>query len=189
VDTAGNGAGIVDLHNYRGHGNATHRRRLPIREDLRYIFTSEDRAPAAALRSVVRSLKRMDMRSLKKQIVAANLDLADTEAQQGGGRSRRILLQLRMKYMPIFRKVLSDRLGHRPAIGIASAHSRTPKRGGGRRRYDPIPEDIVRRATGDFKYATVAGMVSSASVPESSSLQTASLPPTSLARSCMPGKP
>ena len=38
-------------------------------------------------------------------------------------------------------------------------------------------------------YATEAGMVSSASVPDPSSLHTASLPPTSLARSCMPGKP
>src|SRR5205809_3083347 len=46
-----------------------------------------------------------------------------------------------------------------------------------------FPEDIGQRATGDFAYAMEAGMVSPASVPESSSLQTASLPPTALARS------
>src|SRR5262249_3228141 len=46
-----------------------------------------------------------------------------------------------------------------------------------------------QRATVDFAYAIAAGMVSSVSVPESSSLQTASLPPTTLARSRMPGNP
>ena len=41
----------------------------------------------------------------------------------------------------------------------------------------------------DFAYATPAGIVSSTSVLESSSLHTASLPPMSLQRSCMPGRP
>jgi Spy/CpxP family protein refolding chaperone len=98
------------------------------------------------------ALFRKDVRSLKKQIVAANLDLTDTEAQQfwpiydrytaevvkimdrkfevlkeyadnyysmtdeeadtyikGRAEVEESLLQLRLKYMPIFRKVLSGR--------------------------------------------------------------------------------
>src|SRR5215470_10303885 len=47
-----------------------------------------------------------------------------------------------------------------------------------------------RRVLGDvLAYATDPGMVTSTSVPESRSLQTASLPPTTLTRSCMPGNP
>src|SRR4029077_13179089 len=49
----------------------------------------------------------------------------------------------------------------------------------------PPPEDIDRRSADAFAYASDAGMVSSASVPASSLLETVSLPPTSLARSCM----
>src|SRR5579863_4927631 len=53
----------------------------------------------------------------------------------------------------------------------------------------PCPEAIDRGAASDFAYATDAGMVSSISVPELSLLETVSLPPTPLARSCMPAKP
>ena len=98
------------------------------------------------------ALFRKDVRSLKKQIVAANLDLTDTEAQQfwpifdrytaelrklfdrkfevlkeyaanydtitdeqadnyiqGRAAVEESILQLRLKYMPIFRKVLSGK--------------------------------------------------------------------------------
>src|ERR1700722_9505225 len=50
----------------------------------------------------------------------------------------------------------------------------------------PCPEDIDRRATCDFAYATEAGTIISISVPESSLVRIASLPPTSLERSCRP---
>ena len=53
----------------------------------------------------------------------------------------------------------------------------------------PSPENIDRNAGGNFVYAMEAGIVSSTSVPESSRLRTESLPPASLARSCMPGNP
>src|ERR1700730_4788244 len=53
----------------------------------------------------------------------------------------------------------------------------------------PLPEAIDRPALGDFAYAMEAGMVNSTSVPELSSLLRVTLPHTSLARSCMPGKP
>src|SRR6266699_960486 len=53
----------------------------------------------------------------------------------------------------------------------------------------PFLPNLERRAGGDFAYATEAGMVSSTSVPELSSLHTASFPATALARSCMPAKP
>src|SRR5262245_46079702 len=46
-----------------------------------------------------------------------------------------------------------------------------------------------RRAPGDLAYAKEAGIISSASVPESGLLQIASVPPTILARSCIPLKP
>jgi hypothetical protein len=52
-----------------------------------------------------------------------------------------------------------------------------------------FPDDIDRPATRRFQYAKEAGIVSSASVPESSLLTTVSLPLASLARSCIPGKP
>jgi hypothetical protein len=52
-----------------------------------------------------------------------------------------------------------------------------------------FPRDLGLVATGDSAYARVAGMVSSTSVPELRLLRTASLPPTSLARSSMPGRP
>ena len=98
------------------------------------------------------SLFRKDVRSLRKQIIAANLDLTDTEAQQfwpifdrytaemrklfdrkfevlkdyaanydtitdeqadtyiqGRAAVEESILQLRLKYMPIFRKVLSGK--------------------------------------------------------------------------------
>jgi len=98
------------------------------------------------------ALFRKDVRSLKKQIIAANLDLTDTEAQQfwpiydrytaemrklfdrkfevlkeyaanydtitdeqadtyiqGRAAVEESILQLRLKYMPIFRKVLSGK--------------------------------------------------------------------------------
>src|SRR5271165_3277149 len=41
----------------------------------------------------------------------------------------------------------------------------------------------------DFTYALAPGILSSISVPPSSSVQIASLPPTSFARSLIPGKP
>ena len=98
-------------------------------------------------------LFRKDVRSLKKQIIAANMDLTDTEAQQfwpiydrytaelsaiydtkyalineyaqnyttltnqqaehylsGRAAAEEAIMQLRLKYIPIFRKVLSGRL-------------------------------------------------------------------------------
>jgi hypothetical protein len=101
-------------------------------------------------------LFRKDVRSLKKQIIAANLDLTDTEAQQfwpiydrytaemvkimdkkfdllkeyamnytsitdeqadtyikGRAAVEESILQLRLKYMPIFRKVLSGKTAAR----------------------------------------------------------------------------
>src|SRR5262249_25668582 len=53
---------------------------------------------------------------------------------------------------------------------------------------DPDGWRIAHTAAG-FAYATDAGMVSSASVPESTSLQSESVPPISFARSCMPAIP
>jgi hypothetical protein len=98
-------------------------------------------------------LFRKDVRSLKKQIIAANMDLTDTEAEQfwpiydrytaeliaiydtkyalineyaqnyttltspqaehylnGRAAAEEAIMQLRLKYIPIFRKVLSGRL-------------------------------------------------------------------------------
>src|SRR6266850_1225080 len=46
-----------------------------------------------------------------------------------------------------------------------------------------------RRRAADVSEACEAGMLNSTSVPESSSLHTASLPPTTLARSRMPCSP
>jgi len=126
-------------------------------------------------------LFRKDVRSLKKQIIAANIELTDSEAQQfwpiydeytaemakiwdkkfevlkeyaknyssitdeqadtyikGRAAVEDSILQLRLKYIPIFRKVLSGKttalvtqidwrlgLSHRPATGLASAHGPT----------------------------------------------------------------
>src|SRR5271166_2767946 len=53
-------------------------------------------------------------------------------------------------------------------------------------RSDP-PKRQKRRV--DFSYSLDAGIISSTSVPLSISVQIFSLPPTSLARSCMPAKP
>src|SRR6476619_1077385 len=54
------------------------------------------------------------------------------------------------------------------------------------------PHDLRRtesRAVRGFAYATEAGMLSSIAVPEPDRLHTASSPPASLARSCIPGRP
>src|SRR5271157_2152830 len=54
-----------------------------------------------------------------------------------------------------------------------------------------VPERLPKCQKGrvDFTYALAPGILSSISVPPSSSVQIASLPPTSFARSLMPGKP
>src|SRR5262249_48901651 len=52
-----------------------------------------------------------------------------------------------------------------------------------------VPSGARARAADAFAYAIDAGIVSSISVPASRSLHTVNLPPSALARSCMPGSP
>src|SRR6266704_2792062 len=71
------------------------------------IFDDTQSAPDQDVQFV-----RKDLRSQKKQMVAANMDLTDTEAERYIRRRAAVeedVMQLRLKYVPEFRKVLSGR--------------------------------------------------------------------------------